>query len=165
MDPFTILAKRLKERLTETHSNCETKIKTEGGVNYFVIVNPSGGDDIRISCTDGEGINLSFASQGAHFGFCAENIDDNVDALMGYINDYLCEKKVFIEFFHEETTLFCGEAYLNDLDASSGKSLLKSFVNDTALYEILYKKIKGLNCRCSIRAWDAANNKDMDFVL
>ncbi|MCL2678017.1 MAG: hypothetical protein FWE85_03070 [Clostridiales bacterium] len=163
MDSFA----RLTERLTETYSSYETKTETENGVNYFVIVNPFGGDDIKISCEDGEGIIFYYAFQHAHFDFCGENIDDNIDALIDYINDYLYEKKVSIEFFHGKTALFGGDGYLNDIDTSSIKSLLKGMTGDdnVTLYESLYKQIKGFNCRCSIRGWDPANNKDIDFVL
>ena len=48
---------------------------------------------------------------------------------------------------------------------STGESLLESFTQDNGLYEPLYERIKGLNCRCSIRGWNNEYNKDIDFVL
>ena len=165
MDVFV----RVKERLSETYSEYETKIEKHSGCDFFVIVNPFGGENIKVSTEDG--IIFFFAYQHAHFDYC-EDIDDNIDSLIDYINAFISEGMVSYEFLNGKTPLFGGSRYLDDINASSGESLLKSFASDSGakefdakLYETLLNNIKGLNCRCSIRGWDGKSNKDIDFTL
>jgi hypothetical protein len=159
MDSFT----KLIERLKEMYSGYETKMEVDNGINYFVIINPFWNENIRISYEDG--IIFFFSFQHAHFDYC-DDIDDNIDSLIEYINFYLEGEQVAIEFLQGKTNIFGGDRCQNDIDMSSGESLLKSFTGDnTPLYESLYKQLKGLNCHCSIRGWNSVNNKDIDFIL
>jgi len=147
----------LLARLSKEYIDYETKIETKDGSGFFVIVNPFWHENIRISLDDESIFFFSF-----HHAHC----DCDVDYLVEYINNFLHGKWVSIEFFQEATDLFGGARDLDDIDISSGDSLLRSFTGDNdSLYDHLYKQIKGLNCRCSIRGWDNANNKDIDFVL
>ena len=151
-------------KLTEAYKDYETRTELENGVNYFVIVNPFGGENIQIS--DEDGIIFFFSCQHAHFDFY-DDIDDNIDCLIEYINSFLHEKQVAIEFFQGDINLFGGSRCLDDLDMSSGETLLKSFAGDdfSSLHEHFYKQMKDQNCRCSIRGWDSTCNKDIDFIL
>jgi len=153
----------LFSKLVEVYKDYRTRIESIDGRDYFVIVNPSWDENIRVSEEDG--IVFFFSNQHAHFDYC-DDIDENIDCLIEYINAFLHEKQVSIEFFQGDTDLFGGSRRLDDLDMSSGKSLLRNFTDDNkSLYKIIYKQLKGLNCRCSIRAWDSTYNKDIDFVI
>lgn len=86
--------------------------------------------------------------------------------MIGYINNFLCGNWVAIEFFHENTDLFGGACRLEDIDISSGDSLLRSFTGDNAsLHGHLLKQIKSLDCRCLIRGWNNKNSRDIDFII
>jgi hypothetical protein len=159
MDLFTKLA----ARLSNEYNGYETKIEVNNGVDYFTIVNPLWNENIRISYEDG--IIFFFSFQHTHFDYC-EDFDDNIDSLIEYINSYIDGKRVAIEFLHEETNLFGGDRCPEDIDISSGETLLKSFVgDDKSFYEILCEQINGIRCRCSVRGWNSEDNKDIDFIL
>ena len=144
-------------KLTATYKNYVTRTETDEGVDFFVIVNPFWNENIRI--TYDNGILLLFSHQHAH-------CDDNFDLLTDYIDAFLHRKEVAIEFFSGDKPLFGGSKCLDDIDMSSGKSLYESFIGDRPqLFLEFYKRIKGVNCRCSIRGWDNALNKDINFVL
>lgn len=148
----------LFSELEMEYKDYETRRGTIDGADMFEIINPFGCDNIR-AILDGEDIILSFAFQHAHFG-------KNMDGIIEYINDYLKSEWVSIEFFEGENDLFGGERNMADIDTSSGESLLKSFTGDNRLlYEDLYEQLKGRNCCCSIRGWNAVNNLDIDFIL
>lgn len=154
---------KLSEKLTKIYKKYETRIDSNNGIKHFVIINPFWEENIQICARDG--IIFVFSFQHAHFDYCGDD-DKNIDCLVEHINTFLEGKRVAIEFFQGETNLFGGDRYQDDIDMSSGESLLKSFVGDNQLlYESLYKQVKGVSCRCSIRGWDSTYNKDIDFVL
>jgi len=160
MDCFT----KITERLQSAYRSYETKIETDNGINYFVIINPFWDENIRVSY-DENSIILFFSFQHAHFYYC-NDIDENIDSLIEYINEYLVGKRVVIEFLHDEKSLFGGDYNPSDIDTSSSKSILQTFAGvNTDLFEFLCEKIRGCRCRCSIRGWDNANNKDIEFTL
>ena len=154
-------------KLSEVYSNYETKIESDNGMACFVIVNPFWNEDIRVYYEELEGIIFAFSFQHAHFArFAGEDMAGSIDSLIQYINDFLDGKAVAVEFFKGETAIGGGSRNLNDMDMSSGKSLLKSFAGDNSFFfESVYNNVKGLACRCSIRGWNNANNKDVDFIL
>ena len=159
MDLFDKLAKRLAEE----YKNYETRIEAEEGISYFVIVNPFWEENIRISTEDG--IIFYFSYQHDHFDYYA-GFNENIGDLINYINSYLNGERVCVEVFHEDENIFGGDRYLQDMDISSGEAWLKSFIGYNAeVYESIYEHIKGRPCRCSIRSWNSAFNKDIDFVL
>jgi hypothetical protein len=159
MDTFNILVKRLEE----VYKEYETKVSVSNGVDFFIITNPFWDENIYISCEDG--IIFFFSFHHAHFDYCDE-IDENVDSLIEYINSFLEEKRVVVELFHDETNLLGGDRYQDELNIATGESLIKSFIGDNpSLYKTISKQIKGLSCHCSIRGWNNKVNKDIDFVL
>jgi len=157
------LFEKLEERLAKEYMNYKTRIESENGNKYFVIVNPFWEENIRISAEDG--IVFYFSYQHAHFDFYNE-FENNVRYLIDYINWFFIGEKVAIEFFCEDESLFGGDRSPEDIDMSSGEALLKGYAGDNdSLYESLYEHLKGFRCRCSIRGWNCALNKDIDFVL
>ncbi len=153
----------LFSKLTEVYKSYNTKIEKINGFDCFVIINPFGGDNIQVF--DDDGILFSFSYQHAHFDY-GEDKDENMEYLMDYVNDFLDEKQVVIEFFQGDINLFGGSRYIEDIDSSSGESLLRSFSgDDNSLYEALYKQVKGVSCSCSIRGWNDKDNKDIEFTL
>lgn len=153
----------LFDRLTDTYTGYETRIESGNGKECFLIVNPFWDANISVSYEDG--IIFRFCFQHAHFDGC-DDMDKNIDSLVEYINTFLNDKQVAVEFFQGERNLFGGSRYLDDINISSGESMLRSFAGDNAsLYDELHQHVKGLNCRCSIRGWSRAINKDIDFVL
>jgi len=158
------LHSKLVAKLSEVYKDYEIWLESEVGIDYIVIVNPFGGENIRIS--DEDGIIFFFSYHHAHFDYGVD-IDDNIDCLVDYINSFLYERHVAIEFFHGDTNLFGGSRSLDDIDASSGETLLKSFTGDnfSSLQKHFYEQLRGINCHCSIRGWDIAYNKDIDFIL
>jgi len=151
-------------RLTEIFKDYETKIEPYDGMDRFLIINPFSDEHIRVS--DDDGIIFYFSTQHAHFDYYSD-IDENIESLVDYINDFLSGKRVAIEFFCGDTDICGGDRYIDDIDFSSGESLLNSFTggNLRSLHKTLYRKLKGQNCHCSIRSWNNALNKDIDFVL
>ena len=159
MDLFTSLT----EKLTKTYNNYKTKVESINGVDYFVIANPFWEENIKISAEDG--IIFYFSFQHAHFDF-SNNIDDNINYLIEYINDFLEEKRAIIEFLAGDENLFGGDKYQDYIDTTSGEALLKSFIgDDPESYEPYFERFKGVNLRCSLRSWNGSFNKDVDFVL
>ena len=151
-------------RLAEVYGEYQTRIESIDGIDYFVIINPFWDENIKISEEDG--IIFFFSYQHAHFDYYGADIDKNIDCLIEYINDFLDEQLVVVEFFQEDAAVFGGSRYLNDIDVSSGESMLKSFAGDNiTLYEHFREQLKGSNCRCLIRGWNNVCNKDIEFVL
>lgn len=87
---------------------------------------------------------------------------NNIDGLIKYIGDFLNGKKVVTEFFVGYSNIFGGEKYLDDIDISSGESLMRSFLGEDSSY---YESLKGCDCRCVIRSWNGVHNKDFKFVI
>ncbi|MDR1563854.1 MAG: hypothetical protein LBS74_02745 [Oscillospiraceae bacterium] len=146
----------LLKRLTETYKNYNTRVETKNGTEYFVILNPFGDENIEVMLDE---VIFRFSFQHAHF-------DEEEDSLFDYIDDFLSSKQVSFEFFVEGTDSFGGSRYLDEIDTSSGTALLNSFTDgNKSLYTYLSKKLKGANCRCSIRAWNSTQNRDIDFTL
>ena len=146
-------------RLMMEYKDYDTKIVSNDGFDSFEIINPFWQENIRVFLDDDNDIVFSFAFQHACF-------EKNVDDLIGYINDYLHGKQASMEFFEGDDDLFGGGRYQTDIDTSSGESLLRSFAGDNILlYEDLYKRLRGCDCCCSIRGWNAMHNLDIDFVL
>lgn len=153
----------LFNKLAETYASYETKIESVNGTDNFIIINPFWDENIRVSFEDG--IIFFFSFQHAHFDYC-DDLDANIDCLVEYINAFLSEKQVAVEFFQETTNLFGGSRCLDEMNLSSGKALLQSFAGDnTTLYETLYKQVKGMDCHCAIRGWNSASNKDIEITL
>ena len=123
----------------------------------FEIKNPHWEENIKV-VDDGE-ITVYFASQHAHMEQMEKN---NIDGLTEYINDFLHEKKVVIEFFVGYSNILGGERYLSDIDISMGESILKGFSDDDASYS---ESLKGCDCHCEIRGWNNIHNKDIKFVI
>ena len=160
MDSFSVLT----AKLSAEYKDYDTRIESGNDVDYFVIKNPYGNEDIRIS--DEDGIIFFFSSQHAHFDYF-DDIDENIECLIEYINSFLCGKQVAIMFFQGDTALFAGSSCMDDIDVSSGEALLKSFLGDSfsSLRKHFYKQLKGADCRCSIRGWDSVCNMDIEFKL
>ncbi len=155
MDVFAALAERYKEQ--------ETRIETIDGIRRFVIINPQGRDNIKITME--EGILFSYSFQHAHFDFYS-SVEENLEALMEYIDDFLTGRQVCCEFFKEGEDLFGGSRYTHDIDISTTESLLKSFTGDNEpLYQSFCKHLRGSECRCCIRGWNGSEDRDIDFVL
>ena len=153
----------LCERLAENYANLETKIESENDINYFVIVNPFWEENIKISTEDG--IVFYFSFQHAHFDF-SNNIDDNINYLIDYIDDFLEEKRAVIEFLEGDENLFGGDRPIDYIDTTSAELLLKSFIGgDPEAYESYAARFKGVSLHCSLRSWSGRFNKDFDFVL
>jgi len=152
----------LFEKLKEVYKEYEMRIEYSNDTNHFVIINPYWEENIRISNEDG--IIFLFSFQHAHFDYC-DNIDENIDDLIEYINTFLDGKQVVIEFLQGDINLFGGGRYLDGIDMSSGELLLKSFTGDNSLYGIIYEQIKGLHCRSAVRGWNSVSNKAIDFLL
>ena len=157
------LFEKLSEKLAVKYKDYETSVESENGMKYFVIINPFWNENIRI--TDDDGIIFFFSFQHAHFDYC-DDTNENIKCLIEYIDSYLSENRVVVEFLQDGKNLFGGDGCRNDIDMSSGESILRSFSGDNeGLYKSLYEHIKGLNCRCSIRGWNCVYNNDLDFIL
>ena len=155
----------LFSKLSEIYKEHETRVETIDDIDYFVIVNPFWDGNILISNEDLDGITFFFSFQHAHFDY-SDDINENINYLIEYINGFLDRKQVVVEFFQESTAIGGGSRYLGDMDMSSGESLLKSFAGDNIMfYESVYNNAKGFACRCSIRGWNDADSKDIDFIL
>jgi len=153
--------------LSEIYKEYETRIETIGSIDYFVIANPFWDENIRISYEETDGIIFFFSSHHAHFDrFDGVDMAESVDSLIEHVNGFLNRKIVAVEFFVEGTDVGGGSRYLEDIDMSSGESLLKSFAGDNVFFfESVYSSAKGLASRCSIHGWNSADNKDVDFTL
>ncbi|MCL2854764.1 MAG: hypothetical protein FWE21_04005 [Defluviitaleaceae bacterium] len=152
-------------KLSEVYKGYETKVEAINDIDYFAIVNPFWDGNIRVSNEDLDGIIFFFSFQHAHFDY-GDDMNENINCLIEYINDFLGGKQVAVEFFQEGIAIGGGSRYLGDLDMSSGESLLRSFAGDNVVfYESVYNDAKGLACCCSIRGWNNADNKDVDFIL
>ena len=148
-------------KLAEVYKDYETRIETINYTDYFAIINPVGNDNILVSEEDG--INLIFSSTSAQFNYNSD-VNENVNDLITCIDDFLEEKQVVLEFFKEGDIAFTGCRYLDDVDMSTGESLLESFMQNNGLFKPSYEGIKGFNLRCSIRGWKKAF-QDIDFVM
>ena len=153
---------RLAVRLADTYKDYETKIESNNGIDYFIIVNPFWEENIR--AFDQDGIIFQFSYQHAHFDHC-EDVDENIDDLIEYINNFIDKKHVALDFSQGKTSLFGGSRKREELDTSSGVALLKSFFgNNGTLFELFYKRMKGTECRCSVHGWNNALNEEIVFV-
>jgi hypothetical protein len=151
MDAFT--------KLKQVFCDYDTCVATNNNVQTFEIVNPNWEENIRV-VTEENGFIFFFAYQHAHFDY------DDVDNLISYVRDYLSEQRVSIEFFCEDDALFGGDSYLNNIDFSSGESLLRSFTGENDdLYMHIIEGFIGRNCCCKIRCWNDKNNQDIEFRI
>jgi len=152
-------------KLSEAYKDYETRVETIDDIDYFVIVNPFWDENILISNEEIDGIIFFFSFYHDHFDY-GYDMNENINCLIEYTNDFLDRKQIAIEFSQEGTAIVVGSMCLDDMDMSSGESLLKNFVGVNVLfYESVYNNAKGFACRCSIRGWNNADNKDVDFVL
>jgi len=149
----------LFNRLSEAYKNYGTSVSADAknGSIVFEIKNPHWEENIKV-VDDGE-ITVYFSHQHAHMELMEKN---NIDGVIEYINDFLDGKKVTVEFFVGYSNIFGGEKYLDDIDMSSGESILRSFLGGESSY---YESLKGCDCRCEIRGWDSVHNKDVKFVI
>jgi len=161
----------LFEILSEIYKDYETTIETRndgdyyGDIDYFVIINPHGSNNIEVSNPREEGIIFWFSYQHAHFDYC-DDMQDNIEDLIEYINDFLEDRRASIEFLDGDTPLFGGDRNPDDIDTSSGESILKDFVADNdSLYKQVKRDLEGIACRCSIRGWSGKHDRDINFVL
>ena len=162
MDLRGCIKVNLFTKLAEVYKDYETKIEAINYIDYFVIVNPFGNNNILVS--EEGGINLIFSSTSAHFNHNAD-ANENVNDLIKCINEFLNGKLVVLQFFKEDDIAFSGSRYLEDIDMSSGESLLESFMQSNGPFKASYEGIKGFNYRCLIRGWNNEHNQDFDFIL
>ncbi|MDF2556534.1 MAG: hypothetical protein K0R71_362 [Bacillales bacterium] len=141
------------ENLKKEFSEYNTCIINKNGIDSFEIINPFGGENISVNFEDNEWT-FFFSYQHTHF-------DDDLDSLIKCIHDYLDEKLVSIEFFLDGKARFGGQRYLEDINMSSGESLLKDF----GYYGSLLEHFKSKNYCCKIRCWNNTLNRDIDFVI
>ena len=147
----------LIKRLTEEYRDYNTRIEKADAFDSFIIINPFWCENIRVSLDDEMIMYFSF-----HHAHC----DASIDYLIEYINGIISEMWVAIEFFEEDSPLFGGCRHKDEIDISSGKSLIRSFTGENeSLYDHLFERLQGHNCRCSIRGWNNVDNKDFDFEL
>lgn len=150
------MLERLKEEFRYMDTCCT--LSEEGDALTFEIINPFWDENIEVMLERDE-ITFFFAYQHAHF----EDIGDAID----YVWEYVAGNLVSIEFFGNGKDLFGGGKVFDDIDTTSGESLLRSFTgDDRELYKCLVKNyLKGKNCCCKIRGWNSVQNRDIEFVL
>ena len=158
------LITELKEALTDKYRNYETKINSIDGIEEFAIINPFWSENIVIHNTDG--IIFCFSSHyHAHFDYGYDD-NENITRLMKHIDDFLDGTLIIYECFHRDTPLFCGCKEREVVDVSSRESFMETlFGNIPILYEMYSRNIQNIDFRCSIRGWNNAHNKDIDFAL
>jgi len=80
-------------KLAEVYKDYETRVESIYDRDNFVIVNPFWNENIRVS--DEDGIIIYFSHQHGHFDYC-DDMDENIDCLIEYINFFLYEKQLII---------------------------------------------------------------------
>jgi hypothetical protein len=158
----------MTERLSETYRDYETRVENRNGCDFFVIVNPFGGENISIG--DECGLIFFFAHHHAHFDYCEDDdVDAVIDSLTEYINEFMSGDKVSFQFFCDGKPVLGGDMRLSDIDTSDGESLMKIFTNNLSevaakIYKQLFDKMKGGNCRCEIHGWNKVSDKVVHFT-
>ena len=149
MNISDILIKKFKDY------NCQSIVKNE--ISTFEIINPFWEENITV-ITEGEELIFSFSYQHAHFS-------NDVDSIFKYISNFLEAKQVVVEFFMNDNKIFGGDRSINELDKSTGDTILKSFFNNDEIYAQYKNCLQGQRCCCKIRCWNNKYNEDIDFIL
>lgn len=149
---------KVRATLINAYRDRQTEMWVRKGVLTFVIVNPHWDENITVESLHNE-LTFYFSYQHAHF-------DRDLEGLLAYIDGFLNEDHVVIEFFREEERLFGGARPLADLDRSSGNAVLASaFKDDPDMLQKIRDTFRGQKLRCEIRGWNDRVNKDMDFEM
>jgi hypothetical protein len=97
----------LQETLTEHYNNYQLKYLTNEQGEQLEIKNPYRHDNILVYCSDCEYI-FCFATQHAHF--------TDTSSLCRYIDDFLSDLKVAVEFYLNNRPIFGGDVTIRDVD-------------------------------------------------
>jgi len=153
--------KRIFDKIAELYNNFKILTETKEEYKLLEIKNPYWEENIKI-IFDTE-ITVCFSYQHVHVSMMAGRTEKcELDLLIEYINDIINNKKVAVGFFIEDKLVLGGEKYHDEIDISSGESILRSFINEDDLY---FNYFRGHNLRCAIRGWDINLNKDINFNI
>ena len=96
------MSTNLFAKLSEIYKDYETKVERTGKFDYFILANPHWEENIKISEEDG--IIFYFSYHHAHFDYGA-NMEENLQNLICYINDFLNESQVVFEVFIDDEAI------------------------------------------------------------
>ena len=168
------------KKLKKIYKDYDTSIETKNGYDIFTIKNPHWNENITIDreIDDASGeLTVYFSFQHAHFSpdfpseWYQEENKNYFELAVEYINDFLHGKRVAVEFFIDGSSVFGGDECRDEIDMLSGEEIFKRFaqpyVEAMPPFNMspYFERMKGYECRCSIRGWNDAHNKDLDFVV
>lgn len=135
----------------------ETRIGTRHGMKCFEIVNPNWEENIYVVEENESELTFHFSYQHAHFR-------NGLDPLMAYIDGFLREKLVAIEFFKGEERHFGGSMRFEDIDPEHPILLVKQcgYKTDQEV-ERFRQRFKQESWHCRIRCWNPRKNMDLNL--
>lgn len=150
-------------KLSDTYRKYNTRISLQNDIPQFEIINPHKPENIIVTNCDDE-LTFYFSYQHAHF-------QHDINELISYINCFLSDEYVALEFFDEEKDMFGGGVSLQDVDIFSANEIaarfgynlntLNNYINRSKIKAISYKS----RCWSGLYDADAIIRKKRDAFI
>lgn len=144
MDPF--------DKLSVVYKKYNTRISLQNEILQFEIINPHKQENITVTNCDDELI-FYFSYQHAHFR-------NEIDELISYINCFLSDEYVALEFFDGDKDLFGGGVSLQDVDVFSVNEIVAHFNYNLKSLDYYMNRSKRKIISYKIRCWSGTYDAD-----
>lgn len=146
---------KLFEKLSSTYEKFETQISVQNNTPQFEIINPHKPENIIVKIHNNE-LTFYFSYQHAYF-------QNDIAELILYINCFLSDDYVALEFFDGDKDIFGGGVSLQDVDIFSADAIAARFGHniDSLNYYISRSKNKAISYKA--RSWIGIH--DVDAVI
>ncbi|MDD2477166.1 MAG: hypothetical protein PHI32_14815 [Dysgonamonadaceae bacterium] len=143
------------KKLSSVYKKYNTKISLKDGIKEFEIINPNKDGSITVLLSDDE-LTFYFSYQHTHF-------HNDIDKLIEYINLFLSDSYVALEFFDGDRRLFGGGVSLQDVNIFSADEIAKRFGYNEDSFNWYIENLKSKNLSFKVRSWSGL--KDVDAII
>jgi hypothetical protein len=122
------------DKLSAVYNKYNTQISLQNDIPQFEIINPHKQENIIVTSCDDE-LTFYFSYQHAHF-------QNDIKELISYIDCFLSDEYVALEFFDGENNLFGGGVSLQDIDIFSVNELAARFGYNLETFDYIINQSK-----------------------
>jgi len=145
------------DKLKSIYTKYEFKISNINNTNIFEIINPFKNGNISVYL-DEDDLTFYFSSQHCHF-------HNDFDGLVEYIDGFLSEKYVAIEFYISGKDSCGGSLDITEVDFSSPISIAKCFFKTNEITQNWFiEQFKNDKYQYKIRSWSGSKDLNADII-
>lgn len=140
------------DKLSAVYNKYNIRISLQNDIPQFEVINPHKPENIIVTDCDDE-LTFHFSYQHAHF-------QNDINELISYIDRFLSDEYVALEFFDEEKDMFGGGVSLQEVDIFSANEIAARFGYNLEIIDYYINRSKSKVISYKARCWSGLYDAD-----